>query len=629
MLIRPIRNYTPSFGIITLNDNERKKSEELLEKISKNPEPEKYKAELFELYKPHIENESKKRINPLFDSPEDFKQDLYLRLFDKCTTSNKDNIATSTDEILNTLNSKTNNKDVHIRTHKSSLDRLVSEKTKLSDLIPNTQTLKPRSALNNQEQYVLEKTIKEKLKKTKTLLEKEKQILELQAKGYTYNEIRESLKNKIAQHAPIQHIKNRAIRKIQKAYDILPAEYTELAKILKEKYKLEQSVSELEDILIFSTEKMSLGKDEILDRIDKSAELLGIENERFAKISIKNPILLAKVPETINKKVEGIADILEISKAECIDIAEQHINVFTNDTENIRTNLNDHQKTLNLSKDEILKLARKNFTFATLSKEKFNQYINGCAKILSIEPEAYIRLCVKNSKLLDTSPKTLKKRFNEVSKFGIDEKTFSSIILKAPEVATLSTKTINQRISDGSNLFNITREEYIALSKKHPALLYQLTDTIKSNCEKSAELLKISTEDFIKLGQKHPVIFSLKPKTLSEKFEIMRYFRQIRREKSNEVSIYTDSNDVLYKKILKYLVKQHDKIPATRKSCDLITYLKEKLNLNPETKYKLKIPQHNLAENLINYSQEFSTKNFGKQIFEFVVLNAKKYLSTK
>jgi len=178
-----------------------------------------------------------------------------------------------------------------------------------------------------------------------------------------------------------------------------------------------------------------------------------------------------------------------------------------------------------------------------------------------------------------------------------------------------SREKLFDNIDATAKLLQLESKEVAKVALKQLSLFSQKPETILDNINRTSNLLQIETKEFIQSAIQHPQLFYQKPKTIVQKVRIIQYYKQVQNKKSDEIVFLFSSDNVLYGKILNYLVKKSDGLKRAIDKKEFIKYLENKNKV-----YNFEIPKNEVAQGFIQFAKKFSKEHFGKQIFLFKIL---------
>jgi len=253
-----------------------------------------------------------------------------------------------------------------------------------------------------------------------------------------------------------------------------------------------------------------------------------------------------------------------------------------------------------------------------LLPEKFKEFSEKLISrySLNISSEEIKNILLNNTIVMPYSAEKLFENIDTTSNLlQIESKDFIQAGLKHPPLFYMKPETIMENINTISNLFQIESKDYIQVALKQPQLFYQKPATIMRNINTTSNLLQIGSKDLIQAALKMRTLFCMKPETIVKKVRIIQYYKQIQHKKSDKIVFCQDSDSILYRNILNYLIRKSDGLKKAIPKKEFVEYLENKNKV-----YNLEIPENELAQEFIQFAEKFSKENFGKQIFFFKIL---------
>ncbi len=606
-----------SFKAISLNQDESRCVDELLtdlycEKSLKKQE--KTKLDLFTIYDFHIKKEASERaFSRVHISEIDYMQNLYLKLFElienaKSSVCKEFGLTTSLNEVKPAHNAtiqtdKSLNAPLYLYGDGVTLDKVITEE----------QLPVYASSSSDSEKEFAKNIVNEKIAQTKELTSKELLVIEGRAAGKSFSKI--AMETNVKAQGGVRNHFLVALAKIQLRTGTLPPNYTELAQLMIDEYKLDKTVLDVQHSLVKAAEDMTKSPKELVANINETAALLEVSGKEYAELVLKNPTLLGKPAKTINRCISDIAKVLEINKKSAVKLGMKSSSLFFRDPNSIKANVDDLVKFLDVEKKEIVKAACLHPSLITNSPKYIAKNISDCANLLQMSPKEYLSFAFKQSRLFTTTDKKMNKILKDAVKMlSVQRDDYISAAKKQPALFYLPIKTVKKKVNSASKLLGVSSETYIKMALRQPTLFYQKPKTINSHAQACANLLKISKAQFVEIAQRHPVLLCMKPETIAKKVDIVEYFKQIRGEKQSKIMIYTDSDKVLFTDILRHLVKTQEKMKSLKEK-----EFKGFLVKNEQKTYKFTIPKNKLVDEFIQFCEKFSLEVTGKQMFKFVV----------
>ena len=638
-----------SFNSIQLSQYEKAKSDLILSQFNSNSyNKDCLKLELLDIFEKHIEKESDTKAKGIYYK-EDFSQKMYLKLFE--ILNEAENI--TTEMIVKTLNAilpaNEELKENHRLGIKSINKNINNDIEKPLETILTEDNLPKLSSTVSEEEREKKLNIINKLGLDSNLSQEELEILNSRASGKTYKEIAKENNVRIA---TIWNKFSKAITKIQNCKNILPEEYDNISQMLLGKYSLSITKEELKKILIKNPYIFKLSENKIsqiieqaanllnippesyvkaalkhiallwqtpeltINNVDKTCELLDIEKDKYIQAALKQPTILSLRPDTVNSNVNKVAELLNIDKKTIIEIAYKYPGILYQKADTTFKKVCDTAKLLEIDTNTFIQCAIKHPALFSIAPKTIIENITKSAEMLNLDKKSYIKAALKRPSLFYQKPETIVNNIKKTSEYlNIDKNYFAKAALKQPQLFYQKPETLLDNATKAAKLIGMDLHSFIQVAIKQPQIFYQNPESIASNLNKAAKLLNLSLNDYISIVLKQPVLFYQKPENVEKKIKILKYYKEIQGKKTDTFYYPTNSNDILYEKILNYLVKISDKLKNAIDEKNFINYLKEK-----NKTYNFIIPTNELTKDLILFAQEFSMKNFGKQIFSFKII---------
>ena len=109
-----------------------------------------------------------------------------------------------------------------------------------------------------------------------------------------------------------------------------------------------------------------------------------------------------------------------------------------------------------------------------------------------------------------------------------------------------------------SELLGIEKSEFMMTVIAFPSLLSGSPENLSKNVQDTVSLTNVDKQFFIKKALKNPILFRLSPKLLKEKQDLYNYYMQIQGITSIPPVIVTYSKNILYYRILAYLINKKE-----------------------------------------------------------------------
>ena len=611
--------YTPenkiSFNAIRLNEKELLESQKLLHKYIKAPESglDSLKNEAFKLFEKHLCDEINLKTKKYYIK-EDFAQDFYLKFF--IFLDEIRNKILSPDEFISKLNEiKPDNDSI-----KSGVcERSINETFNGSLLEKgNLLTEENLPVYYNMMNFEKKQNLTDKLAQLVNqsfLKEKEKEVFHEYNNGVKVKDIANNL---ASTYSRISGLKRAAIRKMQYMTGNLSIAVDEIANELKSKYKLEHSLKKIIDLFLSTQQLVTIEKDKLFENISKISRLLNIEEKEFVKAALEQPNLFYQHPETLYNNIKNSSKLFKVSEETFVKAALKHPQLFYQNSETLYQNINNTAQKFNIDKDILVKAAFRHPALFCLKTETLFKNIVNSSEIFNVSKEAFIKPGLKSPNLFIQKAETLYENVNRsVKLFNVNMDDYIKAALRQPQLFYQKPETLYKNIKETAAKFDIDIEKLIEAAMKHPSLFYQKPETLYRNISEAAKLLNIDKKDIIELGLKQPNLFSRKPQVLYEKNQILHYINKLKGQENSKFHYSAESDDVLYQKLLTYLIKKYLKLDKLNPK-DLINTLKT----FPASVYKFELPEHELNDEFIRFTKNFFKENLSESNVEFLVKKA-------
>jgi len=152
-------------------------------------------------------------------------------------------------------------------------------------------------------------------------------------------------------------------------------------------------------------------------RFQENVRNLDIAPEKWKRAVLAQPSLFYQSPETINKNIEGAAQLLGISKREYVRAALEQPQLFYQSPETINKNIEGAAQLLGIGKEEYVKAALKRPSLFSRSPETINKNIEEAAQLLGISKREYVKAALEKPQLFYQSPETINKNIEEAAQF--------------------------------------------------------------------------------------------------------------------------------------------------------------------------------------------------------------------
>ena len=569
-----INHQLTTFKAIQLDQSEQKKSDELLRSLRgiSNLKSETIKFQLYELYDKHLQKEVDAKTKG-YHIKEDFAQEMFLQFFEALEKIRKRILTIN--EFIPTLN--------EIKPSKNDLKNGIAERnissSEISSHIENflTEDNLPQysSSHSEAEKNFIKKSLEEIIEKS-NLKDVEKRIFIERSKGEHFSDTAKKLN---LSERCIRAYLSQAMMKIQDEQNILPEDFQNVITNMNNKYKI-NNIEKVKKALIIYSATNKINEKDLFSKIKTYSEILNISEEEFFKAELRQPQLLYQHPEAIKERIVKIANLLNISEQDFIKIALKQPSLFTQKPETI--------------------------------KEK----VIASANLLDISEQEFINAALKQPQLFYQKPETIKENVSKTTELlEISEQSFIKAGLKRPSLFYQKPETIRERVKASAKLLDIEEKEFIKLALIVPPLFTQKPESLKKNIEDLAKELDTDVIEIKELAINNPIIFVLKPKNTAKKIKLFQYYNEIKDNIRCTNSFSPSSSDVIYKKILAYLIKSftNDK-NITQKN--FLNYIIS----NPNINYEFQLPKSEFNEDFMRFTKDFFMKHIKKCNVKFVIV---------
>ncbi len=575
MEIQKISRDSINFKKIQLNKAEQKKAFDLLINLTKtdvSSKVDKIKFDIFELFDPHLQKEAFS-TSAKFVFGKDFLQTLYLKFFELLEkVKEKELLPENFVEKLD--NVKADEEDMRVQA--SSLDtpyyREGSKKNKI-DFITEDNLPRYASQMNEEERKILQDKIYE-IQKDTVLTETESQVFNFKKEGKTFKEIAEiSGKSWFTTRNAFLS----AIAKIQKQNDVLPEEYIQHAKFLKERYELDISLKKIVDILIKKSLIFLFLKNRDVEKtLGESSKILGLSEKDILMASFRNPQVLHQKPENMKRNFSEIAVTLNIPEEKLLKCAVKAPNLLLQNADTIKQNVLEASKVLNVTEEEFIKSALIIPSLFAMKSGTIKQNISKAAKSFNITEEKYIRAASHQPNLFVQKSETLKQNLSDLSDVTkIDETDLIKAGLRSPSLFSRNPDASKENILKIAEIFNISIKEAIKAALREPSLFYRSPETLRENFLKISEEFNIPPKALLRVGLRQPSVIVQKPETIIQNIKKSAELFNIKEEDFVKAALL--SANLFYQK------------PETLKNN--ISKTAELLNISEETFIKVALKQ--------------------------------------
>ena len=649
-------NSNQNFKAVQLSRQEELKARRLIEKITSSEysqaRVDSFVSDIFGIFDKHIQKEAKNKLKPCYIA-EDFLQEIYLQFF--ITLQNIKKSVNPFEAILDSINNYKASKNVMKPEYMTiSLDANIfkdNEKVKRADMLTEERLPVYSRPLTEEENIANVRNLNEVVS-VSNLTERQLEMFNALRKGGQQKDIANELGISAGYLSKSKKI---SIAKIQQANNVLPEDYQKVANELKSRYKIPADNEKIVNAVI-KGELTTLDKDTLYNRIKESSKVLGMSEESFVNLAMKQTILFHISPQVLRNNITSAAGVLKITEQEFIKMMSKQPSICSTKPETMKRNLEKSAKTLGLSEEEFKKCILKHPPLLGQTSEVLDKNVTQSAQKLGVRREQYIKCCLRYPTLFSRTSDSMESRIEEYAKIlNVEREKVTKYIMKAPSLLTQLPATILKNVQESANLLGITREQFLKCASNAPTMLYLSPQTIFNNVKQSAELLGVSYEEFLKCAlytptlfmrspqalfsniQKlaeisglpqgeviktalhHTGMFMQKPENIMSKHKILDYYKLIQgKTTENSLLCGSEKDETWYVRMLSFLVSKNDKtniVRALKPQEHLVNYL----NSNLGKSYKFEIPDGEVAKALINFSEDFSKKTIGKNIFEFAI----------
>lgn len=582
MQISNLQTQNPNFKSINLSKVEKATAKSLLSQLNVEVnefKQQKIKTEIFNLFDKHIKKEVSKYEHSKTYIYEDLLQKMYSTLFELVEKykPNKNPLIS----ILRALDRlKPNIKEDGSPFFNISIDKVTDEfKRSLAEKITEKDLpvyATPAPTISRQK--AIEKA--QKLEGFATLTPKEQLVLIENFKG---NSNKENLKKAGILLTDCFRYQRRICLKIQKANNILPEEYHNIAKILKEKYKVKISLESMTNSLIRNSQLVdNYDIKTIESKISILANMLKTDEIKMANTAIKNLNILKIEPDLIAQKLELSPKLLNISKEKFIKMGLSHPDLLVYKSETLKENYDEIKRLFNLDDD--------------------------VAKKLFVYPE-----------ILYKNPKTLYENVKKSAKFlKVDTKSYLKAALAMPALFCRAPETIKKRIENLAIILDKNFKTTVKVTMNAPRLIFYTPEHLEDTIEQGSKNLGITRKEYIKKGLVCTNLFVCKSQSTNKKAQILNYYNILRGNpadirKTGYATII--SSDNLYSKCLSALIKKIDSNLRISQSCHAYKELYEYLIKNKGKEFVFTVPENLVLADLKEFAQILSEKINGKNVF--------------
>lgn len=289
------------------------------------------------------------------------------------------------------------------------------------------------------------------------------------------------------------------------------------------------------------------------------------------------------VPMEIQAKVNILAEMLGFDYETTMKMVLKNYDILYTDPELAKMNMKRIPQMLNCTQEEFKQVVKNLPQMLYLrNHDALMQNVRICSEYLGCSQEEYIKAGLYQPVLFYKNVKTLKKNMERVIKY-----------------------------------LGCTKEEFVEACLKLPTLFSKKYDNIVKNIEEATRLLGWTKEDFVNKCLKNPIFFQIKAETLYHKKRILDFHNLVQGKQPNN-TISNRSDGVLFKRTLQVLLRRDCNVFDTKISeyFDLEKFIQA----NADKKFKLQIPECEIAHEFVQFLSNASNKTIGKNIFEFDII---------
>ncbi len=257
-------------------------------------------------------------------------------------------------------------------------------------------------------------------------------------------------------------------------------------------------------------------------------------------------------------------------------------------------------------------------------------HVENSSKFLNISENEFFKMGERCPAILDITDETLMKHYKEFRDgFYLSDEMAQKYIKTNPHALILNVSTLKKKLKDAAQKFGV--DEYILTESafRYQTVLQVTPDFLVENTKKAAELCGVKWEDYIQKCIKVPKMFCMKPETVAEQQNMIKYYKLINKEntKDNKQTFVMPAckpvknicNDI----IISLLNKKYDTNIKIHGSVDRTNLILDAIKSKNLKNITFEIPENVSTNRFIQYVQDFSTEHFGKNMFKIKVVKEK------
>ncbi len=376
------------------------------------------------------------------------------------------------------------------------------------------------------------------------------EAVKLRHKGLLYKEIGKELG--LSREYASMLVRTHCGKLLSKMNALTP-EYAERAQLLIDTFPLNQSVEEVEKIIINNPILLNADVDKMKEKYEKILEAFepyGLDREKFAQKCFSNVSLIFAKSETIINNVQKVYEEFKdtgLTLNQYIELCLENPLLFSSKYQTIIYNVTKVCETFKdngITKEAYIKACIKRPEILSLNPEKIIEKINKTYKQftdngLKFKKGDYIQAALHFPSILMMAPDTVINNFNNTCiKFkeqgiNIDKTSYFQACLNFPSLFVSKPSTIisnTMRVFEKFKNDGMQLDSYIKACLRYAQLFYQNPDTIINNVNGVAEFLKIygfSKDKYIKACLSRPSLLPMKPETIIKNIKkVQSHFKQ-------------------------------------------------------------------------------------------------------
>ncbi|MBO5738192.1 hypothetical protein J6R97_02505 [bacterium] len=212
--------------------------------------------------------------------------------------------------------------------------------------------------------------------------------------------------------------------------------------------------------------------------------------------------------------------------------------------------------------------------------------------------------------------KLFEKIYNASKILETEEKRFVLAAIKHPPLFFIKPDKLSKNLEENAKNLNIKQEDFIEAAFALPSIFYREANVIYNNLKKIAQALNVDIKEIIDICLKQQTLFVSNTDSAIKKIKIMKYLKQVKGKEDSKIAFSTDSNDLLFKKLITFFVQKHFNFNKLAHG-NLIETLKS----HPDENYKFELPESEFNEEFMEFTKNLFKKTLGKSNVEFIIKN--------